>query len=84
MNSYYFKEPTKIKDGKIYVHSAKKYCDIVKELPEEAVFWKVSGGSIPVGIVGKEIRKNKTVYHIHKVNGSATFTGSHLVYIIRN
>lgn len=73
----------KIDNNKIWIHSAKKYCEIVDKLPDNAVFWKESTWSVPVGIVAKEERKKGTVFHVHKVNGSSTYTGSHLVYIIR-
>lgn len=69
--------------NKIWIHSAKKYCEIVDKLPENAVFWKENTWSVPNGIIAKEERKIGTVYHVHKVNGSVGLTGSHLVYIVR-
>ena len=78
------KESNTIKGNEIYIHSAKKYCAIVNSLPDNAEFWKEVTGAIPKGIIGVEERKKGTVYHIHKVGGSCTFTGSHYMYLVSN
>ena len=75
----------------MYVHSSKKFLEVVKEVPAGASYWKTVTSYIPEGIICKEVRKSKrggvkTLYHVHKVGGSnAPFGkyGCHDIYIIR-
>ena len=78
------KKQTKIVNNRIWIHSAKKYCDICFKVPDNATFWKEVTGAIPKGIIAKEERKRGTVYHVHKVGGSCTFTGSHYMYLVKD
>lgn len=72
------------KDGLIYVHSAKKFCEQVESIPKDAEFYALHTCAIPAGIILKDERKKYTLYHTHLKGGSDPKKhgkfGKHAVY----
>lgn len=72
------------KDGFYWVHSAKKYCEPVDALPENAVPYRTNTCAIQAGLILKDERKNCVLYHVHLSGGSDPkkygVYGRHMVY----
>lgn len=58
------------KDNMYYVHSAKKFCELIPRIPEDAYFYTLHSCSIPDGMILEDPRKGYTLYHTHLKNGS--------------